>query len=140
MAEFNAMYWEVPADSVYLESFPAERAMWFETEQDRQRRYALDDFFRTVLPEVKGMIEAHLTPRQREIITLYYFQGKTQEDIARILELTQSTVSRHLFGTVRKGKKVGGAIQKLQKALVKDQSRAITEALGCLEQRFAETA
>jgi len=53
-------------------------------------------------------------------------------------ELTQSTVSRRLFGTVRNGKKVRGAIPKLQKALVECQSRIITQALGNLEQRCAK--
>jgi predicted transcriptional regulator len=72
------------------------------------------------------------------VLQLYYFQGKTQEDIAAILNLTQSTVSRHLFGTVRGGKKVGGAIPKLRKAVDKAKDPAITQALGSLQQRLRE--
>jgi len=140
MTEFNAAFWEIQADSVYLENLPAERGLWFETEQDRQRRYALQDFFRTVLPEVKAVIESHLTPRQQQIITLYYFQGRTQEEIARLLGLTQSTVSRHLFGTVRDGRKVGGALTKLRKVFRKGNSGAVNEALQCLQQHFWATA
>jgi DNA-directed RNA polymerase specialized sigma24 family protein len=77
-----------------------------------------------------------LPPRWR--LKLYYFYGKTQEDIAEILDLTQSTVSRHLFGTVRDGRKIGGAIHKLRKAIDRNGDEKITRALGSLQERLAE--
>jgi len=138
MAEYNASFWEISTDSRYLESVPANRALWFETEEDRVRRHAFQDFFRDVKPVIVEMIDSELTNRQRQIVTLYYFQGKTQEDIAAILDLSQSTVSRHLFGTVRDGRKVGGAISKLRKVLERKVPRDVDKAFEQLQTRLAE--
>lgn len=137
MANFNPDFWEIPAGSDYLEALPAEAALWYDTEVDRERRYAFSDFFQDVKPVVFDLIERKLTGRQKEVVKLYYLYGKTQEDIATILELTQSTVSRHLFGTVRGGKKVGGAIPKLRKLIDKDESQEIAPALVELKERLA---
>jgi len=45
-------------------------------------------------------------------------------------------VSRHLFGTVRDGKKVGGAIPKLRKVIDKHSHPAIGKALTELNERL----
>ncbi|MBI4558346.1 MAG: sigma-70 family RNA polymerase sigma factor [Candidatus Hydrogenedentes bacterium] len=140
MTPFNIEFWEIPASSKYLENLPAERALWYETEAGRERRYALHDFFQAVLPVVNELIESRLTSRQRQILHLYYLAGKTQEDIAAELCLSQSTVSRHLFGTVRQGRKVGGAIPKLRKAIEHNESREIHAALDTLQARFTQAA
>jgi predicted transcriptional regulator len=140
MARYNPDFWEIPASSQYIESVPIERSPWFETDEDRERRYALEEFFKTVLPVVEGLVDAKLTKRQREIIRLYYFCNKTQEEIAEELQLTQSTVSRHLFGTVRNGRKVGGAIPKLQKVVERTASPVIDGALAQLKTRFARSS
>jgi ATP/maltotriose-dependent transcriptional regulator MalT len=138
MAEYNADFWEVQTGSAYLESQPLNRGLWYETEEDRARRYAFQDFFEEVRPVVRELIDGQLTRRQKEVVKLYYIHGKTQEDIAAILNLSQSTVSRHLFGTVRQGKKVGGAIPKLQKVMAKANSARIDGAFGILQTRLAE--
>lgn len=138
MAEFNADFWEVSTGSEYLENLPASRGLWFETEEDRQRRYAFRDFFQDVRPVIFDLIDSELTRRQKEVLRLYYLYGKTQEDIATILDLTQSTVSRHLFGTVRQGKKVGGAIPKLKKILEKTRPESVDSAFDTLKTRLAE--
>ena len=137
MTEFNADFWEIAIDFKYLDNVPASRALWFETAEDRDRRYAFQELYRELSPVVSEMIDSELTLRQREVVRLYYFLDKTQEDIAAILNLSQSTVSRHLFGTVRGGKKVGGAIPKLQKAITKRRSRQTDAAFGALEARLA---
>jgi predicted transcriptional regulator len=133
MSGFNADFWEIPTSSKYLENIPVESNLWFETEQDRERRYALQDFFQSVLPAINKLIEIQLTARQRDILRLYYFQGMTQVEIAETLSLTQSTVSRHLFGTKRDGKKVGGAIAKLRKLVEKNNYQEVSHALKALE-------
>jgi predicted DNA-binding protein (UPF0251 family) len=138
MARFNADFWEIPMGSEVLDNVPSEKGLWFETEEDRQRRHALREFFKVALPAVEELIDVHLTTRQREVLRLYYFHDKTQEDIAVILDLSQSTVSRHLFGTVREGKKVGGAIPKLRKVLERGNWAPVEDALSSLEDRFAE--
>ncbi len=137
MAEYNADFWEISTGSEYLENLPSSRALWYETQEDRSRRYAFREFFEEVSPVVHGFIGANLTKRQQEVVQLYYLHGKTQEDIATILELTQSTVSRHLFGTMRRGKKVGGAIPKLRKVIDRSKDRNIDEAFGTLRGKLA---
>lgn len=41
-------------------------------------------------------IKTELTDRQREMVTEFYFNGRSVTDIARSLGLSKSTVSRHL--------------------------------------------
>ena len=138
MAGFNADFWEISTESGYLENLPANRALWHETDEDRERRYAFEEFFDTVRPVVRGLVDGALTKRQQEVVTLYYVHGKTQEDIATILDLTQSTVSRHLFGTVRRGKKVGGAVPKLRKLIERNEDDSVDTAFDQLKHRLAE--
>ena len=138
MASYNPEFWEVQTSSEYLESLPANRGLWFETQENRERRHAFQDFFQEVRPTVSNLIDSALTKRQCEVVKLYYMYGKTQEDIAAILELSQSTVSRHLFGTVRQGKKVGGAIPKLRKYIERAQPREVDHAFSRLQCRLAE--
>jgi len=139
MATYNPDFWELPTDSATLDRVPATQALHYEDETDRERRYAFQDFFEEVRPAVEELIEDRLTQRQREIVLLYFFYGKTQEEIAVILDLTQSTVSRHLFGTKRGGRKVGGAIPKLRKLVDRpDASPVFQAAFGALNERLAE--
>jgi predicted DNA-binding protein YlxM (UPF0122 family) len=140
MAAFNADFWEIPATSEYIEGVSNERALWYETDIDRERRYALQDFFKTVLPHVTEMANTRLTARQQEVLRLYYFESKTQEEIAAALNLTQSTVSRHLFGTMRGGKRIGGALAKLRKLMDTQTPEEVMAALATLQQRFARAA
>lgn len=137
MTEYRPEYWEISIDVANLDRIPANRALWFETEEDRERRYALREFYQEVAPSVRGLIESELTGRQREVVLLYFYYGKTQEDIAVLLDLSQSTVSRHLFGTARGGRKVGGALPKLRKAIDRRPDPAIVEALSTLQERLS---
>lgn len=138
MSAYNPDFWELPTGSEYLENLPASRALWYETSEDRERRYAFQEFFGEVKPVVHEMLESGLTGRQREVVKLYYLYGKTQEDIATILDLTQSTVSRHLFGTMRRGKKVGGAIPKLRRIMETHSKGRVDTAFSALRGRLAE--
>jgi predicted transcriptional regulator len=138
MASYNPDFWEVPTEFATLDRVPATDALYYETDEDRERRYAMQHFYEQVRPSVDDFIENSLTQRQKEVVKLYYFHGKTQEDIAVILQLTQSTVSRHLFGTVRGGKKVGGAIPKLRKLIDKGGDQAVNEALNTLQSKLRE--
>ena len=138
MSAYNPDFWEVSTGSEYLENLPASRGLWYETEIDRQRRYAFADFFKEVKPVVGQILDVRLTRRQREVLKLYYFHNKTQEDIAEILNLTQSTVSRHLFGTMRRGRKVGGAIPKLRRIIENTKDGRVDTAFGTLRGKLAE--
>lgn len=138
MGGFNPEFWEIQAGQDFMENVPAERALWFETEDDRNYRHALRDFYREVRPVVHEMLDSKLTRRQSEVVKLYYLYGKTQEDIAEILSLSQSTVSRHLYGTMRQGKKVGGAIPKLKKAVERSGSVEVSSAFDTLRSQLAK--
>ena len=137
---YNSDFWEVSAESEYLENLPADRGLWYESEEDRSRREAFSDFFADVKPIVLDLLDSKLTRRQMEVVKLYYLYGKTQEDIATILDLSQSTVSRHLFGTVRGGKKVGGAIPKLRKVIERENNTTIETAFDSLKARISDAA
>jgi len=139
MATFNAEFWEVPTESRILECVPTDKGLWYETEEDRTFRHARQDFFQDVRPIVIDLIDNELTPRQQEVLKLYYFLGKTQEDIAEILALSQSTVSRHLFGTVRNGRRVGGAVPKLQKLIRKLDCSQLAVAIQRFEQQASSS-
>ena len=140
MSQFNSDFWEVSAESEYLENLPADRGLWFENDEDRERRNAFSEFFVDVKPVVFELVDAKLTKRQMEVVKLHYLYGKTQEDIATILDLSQSTVSRHLFGTVRGGKKVGGAIPKLRKVIDKIETPEIDSAFDVLRSKLTSAA
>lgn len=140
MAKYNPDFWEIPTDLATLDRVATTDGMYYEDEEDRTRRYALATFFEEVAPVVRELIDQQLTRRQQEVLKLYYYYGKTQEDIAVILDLSQSTVSRHLYGTVRDGKKVGGALTKLRKIIDRNRRPEITQALDTLQQNMNEVA
>lgn len=135
MPQYNPDFYELTTDITVLESLPEQAALWFEDEVDRARRQARHDFYDSVRGAVREFIDTGLTGQQRKVVLLYFYHGKTQEDIATILGISQSTVSRHLFGTVRRGKRVGGALRRLQKLAGAPE---IQQAIGALHQVYAE--
>ena len=78
----------------------------------------LDDDTRAVRDEMLALlaelVATGLTERQREIVELYFTDGCTQAQIAERLGISQQVVSRQLFGVVRDGKRIGGAIRRLR--------------------------
>jgi RNA polymerase sigma factor (sigma-70 family) len=67
-----------------------------------------------LLDLLRELVATKLTPRQREIVELSYVEGLTQAEIAERLGIRQQVVSKHLFGVVRDGKRIGGAIRRLR--------------------------
>ena len=51
-------------------------------------------------------IKHELTDRQRECLTLYYLQGMKMKDVAQALNLSRSTVSRHIAYASRKLRRI----------------------------------
>lgn len=69
------------------------------------------------------VINTLLTDRQKEVIKLSS-QGKTQMEIAKILNVNQSSITKSLHGNVdyKNGKRAyGGSKKKLQKIIVNDE-------------------
>lgn len=108
-------FWEVFVDPLDMDRFCIEQGLWYESDEERQIRYQREDRFDLLVREIKDIIENELTPRQRDIIHLYFFHGKTQGEIAQIMGISRRVVGQHLFGICRKGRKVGGAIQRIRK-------------------------
>jgi len=53
-------------------------------------------------------IEHELTQRQRDCLTLHYLEGIKMKDIALMMGLSKSTVSRHISSAERKLRRVAG--------------------------------
>lgn len=107
-------YWEIPVAPDVLARFPAVEP---EQARDPEKQRLIDE----AVAQLRVVIKTRLTPRQREIVNAYFFEGRTEADIAQQLGISQQVVSRHLFGTLRAGRRVGGAMTKL---------RRLAEALG----------
>jgi RNA polymerase sigma factor (sigma-70 family) len=107
-------YWEIPVDPEVLARFPAVEPG---QARDPEKQRLIDD----AVVQLRMIIHTRLTPRQREIVNAYFFEGRTEVEIAEQLGIAQQVVSRHLFGTIRAGRRVGGAMAKLRK---------LAEALG----------
>ena len=112
---YNPDFWEVIFDQSDLEQISAERGIWFESNDDQDDRYEVEDrnleLARTVYRDVLGS----LTEKQREAVVLYFESGKTQQEISAILGMSRRVVSQHLFGITRNGKCVGGAVKKMRR-------------------------
>jgi len=68
------------------------------------------------------VVDTQLTPRQREVIMLYA-DGYTQMEIAKMLNVNQSSITKSLNGNVdyKNGKKIyGGARKKIRKIIEND--------------------
>lgn len=74
----------------------------------------VDDAHAELLDILRDLVATALTDRQRRIVEMYFFEGRSQDEIAGELGVAQQVVSRQLWGAVRDGKKVGGAIRRLQ--------------------------
>ncbi len=114
MPKFNADFWEIPVPPEFFDQLTTEDDFWYRAPDDeymeaqRAKRQA-------VLEQVRQIIAKELTERQTECIQLYFYKGKTQEEIGNILGISRRVVSQHLFGVTRNGKQIGGAINKIRK-------------------------
>ena len=58
-------------------------------------------------------IKYELTERQRSCITMHYLEGMKMTEIARSLNLSKSTVSRHIKAATHKLRKIAAYYEKL---------------------------
>jgi RNA polymerase sigma factor (sigma-70 family) len=114
MASANPAFWEIPVEPRKLEAFSTGCALWKPTARtvgtatrDKQKRELVDALLR--------LIQDELTDRQRECIQLYFFEGRSQQEIADALGIGRRVVSQHLFGIRRNGRRVGGAMKRIRK-------------------------
>jgi len=115
MPGFNSDFWEVPMEPEELNKFCNEDTHWYETNEAREYRYKREVKRRKIFNSVLGIIDKELTPTQRECIKLYFFDQKTQQEVAEILGISRRVVSQHIYGIRRNGKRIGGGINKIRK-------------------------
>ncbi|MBQ3264779.1 MAG: sigma-70 family RNA polymerase sigma factor [Ruminococcus sp.] len=57
-------------------------------------------------------IKHELTQRQRDCVTMYYLEGMKMKEIADAMNLSKSTVTRHIQSATRKLRKVASYYEK----------------------------
>lgn len=66
---------------------------------------------------VRRAVEEALSPKQREVVEAYFFEGLSEPEIARQLGIAQQVVHKRIHGVRRDGRAIGGALRKLAEAL-----------------------
>lgn len=62
---------------------------------------------------LRRAIRYELTERQRECLIRYYLEGMRMTEIARSLNLSKSTVSRHISAATRKLRKIASYYERV---------------------------
>ena len=106
----------------HWQNIPEAKQQWYDYNHDARHRAEMTTIHQEIIPVIRRIIRIELTERQREVLTLSFFHGHTQEQIANELNISQPTVSQHLNGKKRNGKVIGGAIRKIRKVLRRNPS------------------
>ncbi|MYB63604.1 hypothetical protein F4X73_02845 [Candidatus Poribacteria bacterium] len=114
MSKFNPDFWEIPVSPEYFDQLTTEDHLWYEPSSNGYTE-ARSAKKQQVLKQIRLIIAEELTDRQYDCVQLYFYEGKTQDEIGEILGISRRVVSQHLFGVTRDGRKVGGAINKIRK-------------------------
>ncbi len=114
MSKFNPDFWEIPVAPEYFDQLTTEDNLWYQPPTD-ERSKICQIKRQKVLSQIRQIIAKELTARQYDCVQLYFYEGKTQEEIGDILGISHRVVSQHLFGVTRNGRRVGGAINKIRK-------------------------
>jgi DNA-directed RNA polymerase specialized sigma24 family protein len=112
MPGYDPRFWELTFDPGDFDSLPGDLLGAPADEVDPVRAAAR----REALGAIADLVQTGLTAKQREIVQLYFYDGRSQVEIAEALGISQQVVSRQLFGVVRDGRRIGGAIARLRKA------------------------
>jgi RNA polymerase sigma factor (sigma-70 family) len=119
MTKYDPAFWEISVDPEVLESMlvaPDFLEQLLVTPEDEQATQARRRLRQGAIEQIRVLIQTRLTPRQRQTVEMYFWHRMTQEEIAHVLGISQQAVSRHLFGVLRNGRRIGGALAKLRKA------------------------
>lgn len=103
-------------------NIPQSACLWYNAPPDdaAESRLRLAEEMSLVL---QAFLITALTPRQRQVLELYFLENRTQIEIAQALGLTQATVSQHLTGKRRGRAQVGGAFRRIRRAIRKAAAR-----------------
>ena len=111
MPGYDPRFWELPFDPGDLDALPEELVDAPERDEDPARAVARAE----AIASIAEIVRTGLTAKQRVIVERYFYDGRTQQEIAAEIGISQQVVSRQLFGVVRNGRRVGGAVQRLRR-------------------------
>ena len=99
MAKFDHRFWEISVNPQTLESALAEPDFLEKMLEGRdqetlgeQREARNAEMMRSV----QTIINTKLTDKQGQVLDLYFFQGKSQQEISEILGIPQQVASKHI--------------------------------------------
>lgn len=125
---------EISFDQQKLNNFPSERGIGHILSENDLGE-AIDDLKNTLLEELYDLINSNfLTDHQKKIL-LMRLMGKTQNEIADHLGITQSAVHKAMHGNIdykNQRKRYGGIIKKLRK--VCKGNKKINDILSKIEE------
>ncbi|MEI6809588.1 MAG: hypothetical protein WCN95_12780 [bacterium] len=107
-------YAEISVCPKTMNNMPESSSPWFTGNADGVAKRA--DTVGEMMVLVRKMAAAVLTHRQKVIFGLWD-KDHTQVEIAGILGISQAAVSCNLMGQMKRGKAVGGAMQKIRKSI-----------------------
>lgn len=116
--DYDGPWWETLKSPEEWEQVALKQWLWRSPETLEETEQRLETAHEMGLSIQFHMLSA-LTPRQRQVVELYCFEGRTQIEIANTLGISQATVSQHLMGKLRGGHHIGGAFCKIRKAIRK---------------------
>lgn len=76
---------------------------------------------RALALRLRHAIDHALTDRQRQAVEWHFFEGLSQSEIARRLGISQQVVHKRIYGVDRRGKRIGGALARLRRALAQSE-------------------
>ena len=123
MSKFNPDFWEVTISPESWQKFSTEDHLYYEEPGEAEKRHEREERAKALMPVIRAIMDEVLTARQREVISLYFFEGLNQREIAEKLGISQQSVSERLYGKIRDDHAVGGALRKLRKACVRQGVR-----------------
>jgi len=94
MSRLDYKFKEVPLDPALIDQLFSVPA-WDEAAREKRHRIERDTYRDKKMREIRRAMR-HLTPRQKECLTLHYLKGYSQKEIADRLHLHQTTVSQHI--------------------------------------------
>lgn len=119
MGKSEYIYRGARLTSSHWNNIPEQSALHFSYNSKQEEQADWDLVTSQVLTTMKRIISEDLTSRQKQVMELYYLCEYTQQETANKLEISQPTVSQHLKGKRRQGKKVGGACKRICKLVQK---------------------
>ena len=113
MSKFNPDFWEVTLSEESWQGFSERDHLFHESAEERDARHARSARAQSMRSDLERLITETLSNRQREVVELYFYEGLNQRQIAERIGISQQVISQHLYGKLRDGKVVGGALRKL---------------------------